>query len=100
MMEGLRADALSPRVETRSAAALDALRTEVANLKRALASRDVIGQAKGLIMAASGGDAAEAFEVLRAVSQARNQKLADVAAELAARSLPVSDLLATASSVG
>jgi hypothetical protein len=45
----------------------------------ALASRDVIGQAKGILMATERVTAAEAFDLLRAASQARNQKLRDVA---------------------
>jgi hypothetical protein len=38
-------------------------------LREALASRDVIGQAKGIIMAESGGDGDHAFDVLRRASQ-------------------------------
>src|SRR5215207_4320604 len=37
--------------------------------KRALASRDIIGQAKGMIMERYGVDAVQAFEVLRKLSQ-------------------------------
>ena len=51
----------------------------VENLRVALESRDVIGQAKGIIMERERCTAAEAFETLRSVSQARNVKLRDLA---------------------
>jgi GAF domain-containing protein len=51
-------------------------------LQAALESRDVIGQAKGILMSRDGLDAATAFEHLRRVSQASNVKLRDVAREL------------------
>lgn len=50
--------------------------------KRALASRDVIGQAKGMIMERYGVDAVQAFEVLRKLSQDANVPLVQVATEL------------------
>jgi GAF domain-containing protein len=50
--------------------------------KRALATRDIIGQAKGMIMERYGVDAVQAFEVLRKLSQDSNIPLAQVAAEL------------------
>jgi transcriptional regulator with GAF, ATPase, and Fis domain len=52
--------------------------------KRALASRDTIGQAKGMIMERYGVDAVQAFEVLRKLSQDSNVPLAQVATELVA----------------
>ncbi|MDP8987179.1 MAG: GAF and ANTAR domain-containing protein [Actinomycetota bacterium] len=48
-------------------------------LEEALASRDVIGQAKGIIMAQRGGGPDDAFDVLRRASQRENVKLRDVA---------------------
>jgi AmiR/NasT family two-component response regulator len=48
-------------------------------LREALASRDVIGQAKGIIMARSGCDEDHAFDVLRRASQRESKKLRDVA---------------------
>jgi GAF domain-containing protein len=51
----------------------------VANLRIALESRDVIGQAKGIIMERERVTADRAFEVLRSVSQSRNIKLRDLA---------------------
>lgn len=56
-----------------------------AQLRRALDSRDVIGQAKGIIMARRGLDAEEAFELLRRTSQQLNVKLVHLAGTLAAR---------------
>src|SRR3954470_6877518 len=52
--------------------------------RRALASRDTIGQAKGMIMERYGVDAVQAFEVLRKLSQDSNVPLAQVATELVA----------------
>jgi GAF domain-containing protein len=53
------------------------------NLQRALENRDVIGQAKGLLMAQRGCSADEAFDILRRESQRANRKLAEIARELA-----------------
>lgn len=60
----------------------------VENLERAIARRDVIGQAKGILMHRYGVDAEEAFRRLRCASQTSNTKLYDVAAWLAARRAP------------
>lgn len=48
----------------------------------ALASRDVIGQAKGMLMERFDIDAVAAFELLRKLSQDSNTKLVDVATRL------------------
>lgn len=48
-------------------------------LSQAMASRAVIEQAKGVIMATMGCSAEDAFEVLRQQSQAQNEKLRDIA---------------------
>jgi GAF domain-containing protein len=53
--------------------------------RRALASRDTIGQAKGMIMERYGVDAVQAFEVLRKLSQDSNVPLVQVATELVAK---------------
>ncbi|MFB9691111.1 GAF and ANTAR domain-containing protein [Amycolatopsis plumensis] len=58
---------------------------QAAHLRRAIESRDVIGQAKGIIMARRGVSAETAFDVLRRTSQDLNVKLADVASTLATR---------------
>lgn len=49
------------------------------NLQRALESRDVIGQAKGVLMSRHRLTAEESFAVLRRTSQARNVKLREIA---------------------
>jgi AmiR/NasT family two-component response regulator len=58
---------------------------ESAQLRRALQSRDVIGQAKGILMERRGISADEAFAVLRAASQSLNVKLTQVARTLVER---------------
>jgi GAF domain-containing protein len=54
-----------------------------AALHRGLSSRDLIGQAKGILMERQRLSAGDAFDVLRRVSQRLNRKLTDVAQELA-----------------
>ena len=58
--------------------------------KRALASRDVIGQAKGMVMERYSVDAVQAFALLRKLSQDANVPVIDIAANLiqSARSEP------------
>jgi len=56
-----------------------------AQLRTALDSRDVIGQAKGIIMARRGLDADSAFDLLRRTSQQLNVKLVHLAGTLAER---------------
>lgn len=50
--------------------------------EKALASRDVIGQAKGMLMERYGVKAIQAFELLRKLSQDSNTPLTQVAADL------------------
>ncbi len=50
--------------------------------RSALATRDIIGQAKGVIMERFNLDAVEAFELLRRLSQQSNMRLVDIAAAL------------------
>ncbi|MGE2734271.1 GAF and ANTAR domain-containing protein [Mycolicibacterium vaccae] len=52
--------------------------------RRALASRDIIGQAKGMVMERYGVNAVQAFEVLRKLSQDSNVPLHRVATDLVA----------------
>jgi hypothetical protein len=54
-------------------------------LRKALETRDVIGQAKGILMNRRGITADEAFDLLRRTSQDLNVKLAELARTLAAR---------------
>jgi transcriptional regulator with GAF, ATPase, and Fis domain len=50
--------------------------------KKALGSRDVIGQAKGMLMERYGVDAIQAFDLLRKLSQDSNTPLFEIAADL------------------
>lgn len=54
----------------------------VNQLTQALQSRDVIGQAKGVLMARNRCTADEAFDILRRASQRLNMKLRDVAEQI------------------
>jgi GAF domain-containing protein len=54
--------------------------------RQALASRDTIGQAKGMIMERYGVDAVQAFDLLRKLSQDSNVPLIKVAAEFIEKS--------------
>ncbi|WP_410625411.1 GAF and ANTAR domain-containing protein [Amycolatopsis sp. cmx-8-4] len=58
---------------------------EATHLRKAVEGRDVIGQAKGILMQRRGITADEAFDVLRKASQDLNVKLADLARTLATR---------------
>jgi hypothetical protein len=51
----------------------------VEQMSRAITSRDIIGQAKGIIMERHGVDEVEAFALLTQLSQESNTKLPDVA---------------------
>lgn len=66
-----------------AAVAMDATVT-LDRLHRALAGRDVIGQAKGILMERYGLSDGQAFDLLIAASQHTNRKLHDIAADLAA----------------
>jgi transcriptional regulator with GAF, ATPase, and Fis domain len=58
--------------------------------RHALASRDIIGQAKGRIMERYGVNAVQAFEMLRKLSQDTNVPLIQIATELAGEGRPAS----------
>lgn len=51
-------------------------------LSEAVSTRDIIGLAKGILLAERGISADEAFAVLRKTAQSSNQRLRDVAAEM------------------
>ncbi len=68
-----------------STVASTAAELEAAQLRQALQSRDVIGQAKGILMERRGISADEAFDVLRRASQSLNIKLTTVAQTLVDR---------------
>jgi GAF domain-containing protein len=63
---------------THMALAWDTVRRE-GQFRSALASRDIIGQAKGMLMERFQIDALEAFELLKRLSQESNTPLADIA---------------------
>lgn len=79
---GPEAQAMATVLAAHAAVALSAARREE-QFHEALASRDVIGQAKGLLMAREGMTADEAFETLRKGSQRLNIKLREVAERVA-----------------
>jgi hypothetical protein len=66
-------------------AAVTEAELQAQHLRRAIDSRDVIGQAKGILMQRRGIGADEAFDVLRRTSQQLNVKLAELAHTLATR---------------
>jgi hypothetical protein len=68
------------------ARAQEKTRQLIVKLHRALESRDLIGTAKGIIMAREGCGLEQAFDVLRSALQARNEKLVDI--ELALSLIP------------
>ncbi|MGW0609944.1 ANTAR domain-containing protein [Streptomyces sp. NPDC002788] len=59
---------------------LHVLQEEVEQLRHAIASRPVIDQARGILMATHGCTSDEAWHILRETSQLSNTKLRDVAA--------------------
>lgn len=80
------------------------LEAEIAQLRQALASRTVIDQAQGMVMALAGCSADEAWHVLVEVSQRTNTKLREVATALVGTShgaeLPASVRLPLRLSIG
>jgi hypothetical protein len=60
----------------------EALKSEIEHLRRALETRDVIGQAKGMLMEQFGVDADRAFTMLVGLSQDTNIRLEAVARKL------------------
>ena len=77
-------EAIGAMLATHAATALIA-DDERLQFQSALASRDIIGQAKGMIMERFDVDAVRAFELLRRLSQNSNTRLASVAEELVSR---------------
>ncbi|MDT7655182.1 MAG: hypothetical protein QOI36_6593 [Pseudonocardiales bacterium] len=77
-------EAVAAMLATHAAVALIA-NDERRQFQSALASRDVIGQAKGMIMERFGVDAVHAFELLKKLSQSSNTRLAVVAQEIVSR---------------
>lgn len=87
--DGVEPDYSAERAEVlRLRVANQALRIELAQALHAMAAREVIEQAKGLLIGYYRCDAAQAFELLRDLSQRANVKLRGVAidvVELASR---------------
>ncbi len=75
------AEAITEVLAAQAAMALSAARGHE-QFSSALASRDIIGQAKGMIMERFGVDSVRAFELLRKRAQDSNIPLADSAARL------------------
>jgi hypothetical protein len=75
-------DAAQQAHDHEMAAAAAAYEHEVEGLQHALATRDLIGQAKGVIMAALQCSPDEAFALLVKQSQAENRKLVHIAADI------------------
>jgi hypothetical protein len=63
----------------------EAYEHELEAIRAALETRDLIGQAKGIIIASMGCSADEAFVVLKKQSQAENRRLNEIAAEISAK---------------
>jgi hypothetical protein len=81
---GPEAEALGAMFATHAALALIA-EDKQTQFQSALASRDIIGQAKGRIMERFDVDAVRAFELLKTLSQTSNTRLAEVAAQVVSR---------------
>lgn len=88
---GLKPDAFTAEVEavgamlaTHAAIALIANDAQL-QFQSALASRDIIGQAKGMIMERFNVDAVRAFELLTKLSQSSNTRVAEIAEEIVSR---------------
>jgi GAF domain-containing protein len=65
-----------------AAAQRDEVQSQNTNLKNALVSRELIGQAQGILMERERVSADQAFDILRRASQHLNEKLRDVAQNL------------------
>ena len=74
-------EAIGSVLAAHAAAAIVASR-QGEQLQSALSSRDLIGQAKGIIMERYNVDAIRAFDMLRELSQSSNVKLVDIAKQV------------------
>jgi GAF domain-containing protein len=84
--EGIgRTFATQAAITLANAAALQRATDLARHLSIALERRDVIGQAKGILMAQSGISSEDAFNVLRRASQRSNRKLHELAEEMVHR---------------
>lgn len=78
---GPEEEAAGEVLATHAALALTAARTEE-QLRSAVASRDAIGQAKGMLMERFDIDAMRAFELLTKLSQETNTRLSVIAQQV------------------
>jgi len=78
---GEQTERLGSLFATHSSLVWDSARRE-RQFREALANRDIIGQAKGMIMERYGVDAAQAFDLLRKLSHDTNTRLTQVAAQV------------------
>jgi hypothetical protein len=78
---------IARHVAVLAAAGLRLVRTSTfsSQLQRGLASREVIGQATGILMHCEGCTRDHAFDILRRASQRENRKLREIAEELVLR---------------
>jgi transcriptional regulator with GAF, ATPase, and Fis domain len=83
-------EALGAMLATHAAVSLTAANRQH-QFESALASRDVIGQAKGIIMERFDVDAVRAFELLRRISQESNTPVSQIAARLTRRGMDQKD---------
>jgi GAF domain-containing protein len=82
-----QAEAIGSALAAHAAAAIVASRNEE-QLKSALMTRDIIGQAKGMIMERYKSDAVRAFELLRQLSQDTNTPLVEIAQQIVSAESP------------
>jgi hypothetical protein len=80
--KGTTVDELASRIVAGVPSETEDLVAEVAHLRAALESRDVIGQAKGILMERHGIGADEAFARLVQMSQSGNAKVREIAENL------------------
>jgi AmiR/NasT family two-component response regulator len=88
VMEAALRSAADAQLFRDEAARVAKLEAEVAGLRKAMASRATIEQAKGILMATARCTPEEAFRLLVRQSQHENRKLRAVAEELVARQAP------------
>jgi ANTAR domain/GAF domain len=83
-------EALGAMLATHAAVSLAASNRQL-QFESALASRDLIGQAKGIIMERFNVDAVRAFDLLRRISQESNTSVKEIAARLTERGETATD---------
>ena len=94
---GYQSERLAERFARQASATLataeihDRTVTLVTQLNQALESRSVIDQARGILIARTGGSAEDAIDTLKARSQRENRKLRDIAAEIVADAIDGDD---------